>query len=306
MITSDFPMPILPNFFILGAQKCGTDALYDALQRHPDVHMSPNKEPAFFSMDEALPDFRIPTPGYKHRLVYDRSKYLRQFADASGQRAIGEASAIYLSSYFPDRTAARIRRDVPHARLIALLRQPADRAYSAFNFYRARDLEPLNDFNAALAAESERIRTNEIPDIRHRANGFYYANLTPYFDLFRREQIRVYLYDDLRSNPRSVLQDICRFLDIDDQVELDLHQRNVTYLNRSQRLWRFLERPTPQQMRWRKRIPAAAAQQLLRWNQFRPPPLDPALRRSLTQEFRDDILHLQQLIDRDLSHWLAV
>jgi hypothetical protein len=293
-----------PNFFLIGAQKCGTDALYAALKQHPNIFMSPQKEPAYFTMDGALPEFRIPTPGYRHRLVYDREKYLALFADAGDHPVIGEASAIYLSSYFPARTAARIAAAAPHARIAALLRQPADRAYSAHAFYRARDLEPIADFRAALAAEEERIRTREIPDIRHRANSMYYANLTPYFDVFPRAQIRVYLHDDLLENPRRVLRDLFEFLDVPDQPDITLPRTNVTWLNRSQALWRFLERPTPRQMRLRRRIPAAIAQRLLRWNRFRPPPLDPALRRSLTNEFRTDILRLATLIDRDLSHWL--
>ena len=142
-----------PTFLIIGAQKCGTDALYHALQQHPDIGMSPNKEPFFFLMNGRLPDYRLPGPRYTNRLVYDWDAYLQLFAGAAGKRAIGEASAIYLSSYFPEKTAARIRDRIPAAKLIALVRQPAERAYSAYNFYRARDFEPLASFAEALAAD---------------------------------------------------------------------------------------------------------------------------------------------------------
>ena len=114
-----------PTFLIIGAQKCGTDALYHALKQHPDIAMSPNKEPFFFLMDGRLPDYRLPGPRYTNRLVYDWEAYQQLFAGAEGKRAIGEASAIYLSSYFPEKTAARIRDRIPDAKLIALVRQPA-------------------------------------------------------------------------------------------------------------------------------------------------------------------------------------
>ena len=86
-----------PTFLIIGAQKCGTDALYHALGQHPDIGMSPNKEPFFFLIDGRLPDYRLPGPRYTNRLVYDWDTYLQLFAGAAGKRAIGEASAIYLS-----------------------------------------------------------------------------------------------------------------------------------------------------------------------------------------------------------------
>lgn len=295
----------LPNFFIIGAQKCGTSALYHALGQHPDIFMSPNKEPFFFIMDGKLPDYRLPKPRYTNRLVYDWERYLRLFDGATNQKAIGEASAIYLSSYFPEQTAVRIRERIPGAKLIALLRQPAERAYSAFNFYHARDFEPLASFDAALAAEPARIQANDTPDFRHRMNGFYYANLKPYFETFPKEQIRVYLYEDWNTNPTATLQDIFRFLGIDERVSVEVQRFNVTHRYRSQRLRRLLLGPN-RPGRWLQRhLPAQFYAQLDRWNQVKPPPMPPALWRELTEGYREDILALQQLIGRDLSHWLT-
>ena len=195
-----------PNFFIIGAQKCGTEALYNALSQHPDIFMSPSKEPFFFALDGCLPNYRIPHAGYRHRLVYDWERYLALFEGAQNEHAIGEASAIYLSSYFPEKTAARIKQRLPHARIIALIRQPAERAWSAFNFYRSRQLEPLADFWKALAQESQRITDGECPDILHFRNGCYCANLKPYFDAFPREQIRVYRFEEWQAHPATVLR----------------------------------------------------------------------------------------------------
>ena len=293
-----------PNFLIIGAQKCGTDALYHALQQHPDIAMSPNKEPFFFLMDGRLPDYRLPGPRYVNRLVYDWDAYQQLFAGAEGKRAIGEASAIYLSSYFPEKTAARIHERIPDAKLIALVRQPAERAYSAYNFYRARDFEPLASFAEALAAEPARIQANDTPDFRYRMNGFYDANLKPYYDIFPREQIRVYLFEEWNADPAGTLRSIFRFLDVDENAPIGVERRNVTHRYRSQQLHRFLARPGRFGTRLHRFLPAGLRSRLDRWNQMQLPPMSPEIWRELTEGYREDILNLQACIGRDLSHWL--
>ena len=296
-------MPV-PNFFIIGAQKCGTDALYYVLKHHPDIFMSPEKEPSFFMMEGVLPGFRHPSPGYTRRLVAEWDRYLDLFMDAGAKRAIGEASAIYLSSYYPERTAARIRERISHAKIIALLRQPADRAYSAFQFYHAREIEPITDFAQALAAELGRF-DSESPDIRHRSNGYYYANLKPHYDCFPSEQIRVYLHEEWNSNPGSVLREIFRFLEIDESVRVVVERRNVTTRYKSKRVRRLLINPNRAE-RWIKRLlPGWLLQQLRDWNELAPPPFPNDLRRELTEGYRDDILKLQELIGKDLSRWMV-
>lgn len=296
-------MPI-PNFLLIGAQKCGTTALYAALRQHPDIYMSPNKEPFFFIMDGKLPAYAMPGPRYTDRLVYDWDAYCHLFAGANGQQAIGEASAIYLSSYYPERTAERIYQRIPDARLIAMVRQPAERAYSAHTFYHARGLEPLADFAQALAAEPARVRSGAMPDLRYRLNGCYYANLKPYFDRFPRQQLRVYLYEEWNSQPMAVLQDIFRFLAIDDTVAVAVQRANVTYQYHSQWLGRFLRNPN-RTGRWLfSHLPVQVHAQLTRWNQVTPPPIPPAIRRTLTASYREEIQQLQALLGRDLTHWL--
>ena len=237
--------------------------------------------------------------------VYEWDAYLQLFAGAAGKRAIGEASAIYLSSYFPEKTAARIRDRIPAAKLIALVRQPAERAYSAYNFYRARDFEPLASFAEALAAEPARIEANDTPDFRYRMNGFYDANLKPYYDIFPREQIRVYLFEEWNADPAGTLRSIFRFLDVDEDAPIGVERRNVTHRYRSQRLHRFLARPGRFGKRLHRVLPAALRSRLDRWNQMQPPPMPPEIWRELTEGYREDILNLQALIGRDLSHWLT-
>lgn len=298
----------LPNFLLIGAQKCGTTALYYALRQHPDIYMSPVKEPFYFVLNGAPPPYKVPSAEYWARLRYTADSYAALFQGATSQRAIGEASALYLSSYQPERTAANIQAFNPQMRLIALLRQPAARAWSAFQYYRAREFEPLKRFPAALAAEATRRKGNDLPDLRHFANGCYFANLKPYFERFPREQIRVYLYEEWNQQPQVVLRDIFAFLGVDDNVLIEPPRTNVTFRYRHAWLRRFLDEPNVArkglehilQGRLRTRL----YHKLRSYNRVQSPRLDAGLRRTLTERYRSDIEQLQHLIQRDLSHWI--
>ena len=297
----------LPNFLVIGAQKCGTTALYAALRQHPQIYMSPIKEPFFFALNGAPPPYIVPEE-YGQMLRYTTVSYFALFQSVTTQPAIGEASAIYLSSYQPERTAANIYAFNPAMRLIALLRHPADRAYSAFHYYCARGYEPEKTFQAALDAEATRFDYKSLPDVRHFANGCYFANLKPYFDRFPREQMRVYLYEEWNEAPQRVLRDIFSFLEIDDTAVIEPPRTNVTFSHRYHGLQHFLNEPNRLRQwleqilrgRWRARVYA----RLRRYNQRTPPPLDVRTRRELTERYRSDIEQLQTLIERDLSQWL--
>lgn len=268
--------------------------------------MSQPKEPRFFITDGGPSPYRThPTAS----VIANWYEYLTIFDKATDQRARGEASIIYLSSYYPERTAARIRHRLPDVRLIAVLRQPAERAYSAFTYFRSRNLEMSPTFEAALAAEPARIQAEDWPDLRYRLNGCYHANLTPFYAQFPEQQIRVYLYEDWNERPAAVLKDIFRFLGVDDQVTIQPQRKTVTRYSRSQRMaqiltqWKMVQRwpVTMVPATWRHR----GYNYLKRVNQVKPPPMSPHIRRSLTESYSDDILQLQTLLDRDLSHWLA-
>ncbi|GIK72622.1 MAG: sulfotransferase [Chloroflexota bacterium] len=295
-----------PDFLIIGPPKCGTTALYAVLAQHPQVSMSRIKEPYFFAFDGQPPAFVGPgAEHYRRTAITSWDAYQALFADRGEHLVRGEASPLYLTSYQPERTAANIHRRLPDARLIAILRQPAERAYSQFTYRRQQGFEPLADFRQALAAEERRIAANWPPACRYWRNSLYFTHLTPYFALFPREQIRVYLYDDLVSEPQALLADLCAFLGIEPSLlPVQMERINVTTWTRS-RLIDWLLRHSRRLSAW---APAALRQQIGRrlraWNQVKPPPLDPILRRELTTSYRDEIGHLQALISCDLSHWL--
>jgi hypothetical protein len=257
-----------PDFIILGAAKAGTTALYHYLSQHPQIAMSRIKETNYFSLMGEPLDFRGPgDDDYINRLsVTTLEDYQAQFHLTAHTRAVGEASHLYL--YHPE-TPRRIRAHIPHVKLIAILRNPVDRAFSAFLHLIRDGREPEGDFEVALAKEEERIQAGWEHIWHYRSMGFYYEQLKRYYDVFPSDQIRVHIYRDFRHDPDTLLREVFEYLGVDTAFRPD---RSVRH-NRTDR---------------------SAA----------PLSLAPELRAELLERFRPDILKLQKLLDRDLSHWL--
>jgi hypothetical protein len=260
----------LPNFIILGAAKAGTTALYHYLTQHPQIYMSPLKETNYFALAGQQLNFCGPGDNdYVNRLsITSREAYCSQFQGARDEIALGEASPLYL--YHP-LAAERIQHEVPEAKLIAILRNPIDRAYSAFLHLVRDHRETTRDFSEALALEEERIAANWEHIWHYVSMGRYYDQVKRYYDRFDRDQIWVLIYRDLRSDPRGVLRDTFRFVGVDESFVPDMSTR-------------YNEASLPLEQR---------------------PPLLPSVRARIQNELRDDILKLQDLINRDLSHWLT-
>lgn len=305
----------LPNFVLIGAMKAGTTALYHYLQQHPDIYMSPNKEPQFFAYEGWRPDLfkpqdDVPDPKARGRLmphmVSEWDDYRALFNGVDGETAIGEASVHYL--HLP-RAIKRIRHYIPEVRLFAVLRHPADRAYSSYLHVRRDGLEPIEDFAAALAQEDERVRQDCSLIWAYRRLGFYAEPVRQYLEAFDPAKLRFYLYEDLTDNPQALLRDIFTFLGVHPGFEPDMSVRHnfagvpknhkLHHLLRGARIWSPLYRTlVPPKRRHRIRY-------ALQKHTLGPPPGMPIeLRAALTAGYREDILRLQDLINRDLSHWL--
>lgn len=293
----------MPNFLTIGAEKSGTTALYHYLRQHPQIYMSPVKEPNFFSLGGEKPEDR--GPGHlptSH--VTDIEAYCKLFREVSGETAIGEASPAYL---YQQKAVERIRHHIPDAKLIAILRDPVERAYSNFLHCISLGREPLADFEQALQEEEMRVRNNWRSLWHYKRKGFYYEQLKRYFDLFDENQIKVYLYEDLNEDPSGTLRDIFRFLEVDESFIPDTSARlNVSGVPRNKALHSLvttLNRPTIKSFvpnRLLKALREPVRSRVL----TKPPQLLPEVRGRLIEVFREDILRLQELIDRDLSGWL--
>ena len=297
----------MPTFLILGAMKAGTTALYTALDQHPDVFMSRVKEPNFFAFAEDEPNFQAPIDqrpeGVNHTSITDLDRYQELFAGATDEAARGEASHWYL--YHPD-APANIERYVPEARLVAMLRNPVERAYSEFlHFVRDQD-EPLTDFAATLDAEEERI-ANHWALGRYVDRGCYDEQLERYLNRFPREQIRVYLFDDFVDDPAAIRQDLFRFIGVDSSFEPDDRRVNASGIPQSRWLHALLTAAAPVRETVVPLLPDALVDWVndLKNRNLEKPSMDPAVRARLIDTFRPHVRRLEDLLDRDLSHWLA-
>lgn len=296
------PSVTLPNFFVVGAQKCGTTSLYYYLGQHPEVYMSLVKEPHFFDYDEGE------TPAFGGPLVpplgvASMEEYRTLFEGATDEVAVGEASPTYL--YLPG-TAERLRRHVPGARIIAVLRDPAERAYSAFLHTVRSGREPLDDFSWALREEEGRIRDGWHPLFHYRNRGFYHGQVERYLRAFGRNRVRVYLYEDLRTEPLRVLQDAFRFLGADASFVPDVSTRyNASGVPRNRTVSAVVKRTNTLTPVLKKVLPFAARQRIKGRLFAKAPSLRQDDRRELIEGYRGNILKLQDLIDRDLSEWLG-
>jgi hypothetical protein len=298
----------LPDFLIIGAPKSGTTSLYSYLRSHPQVFMSRIKEPRYFAFADRKPQFRgAGGARFNRNVIWRLDEYRRLFAGRGAARAAGEASATYL--WAPAAPVA-IRGLIPEARLIAILRNPADRAYSHYCHNRRLGREPFTDFRAALDAEPERIAAGWNPNVHYRARGRYGEQIARYLEHFPRERLKVLLQEDLSARPDATLAEVCRFLDVDDSFVFDTrHRHNVTE-GLPRRVW--INRLFATQSRARdvarrvvpETIRTALFNRYYRSNLDPAPPLDPDLRGSLLAEYREDLLRLQCLIGRDIGAWL--
>ncbi|MGH2992864.1 MAG: sulfotransferase family protein [Solirubrobacterales bacterium] len=304
----------MPNFLIIGAQKAGTTSVYRYLRQHPEIYMSPLKEPRFFAFEGENPDFHGPfrrdpdTPlaGRPRGTVTELEPYRALYAGVADETAVGEASPQYLYS---EKAPGRIRHHLPDAKLIAILRDPAERAYSHFLMARREGHEPLTDFARALEAEEGRVRANWWIG-HYKRMGYYHQQLSRYCDLFEPDQIRVYLYEDLGEDPVGTMRGILRFLGVDESLVPDTYVRhNVSGTPRSRALHTLISKPNPLKRAVTPFLPDALRKRIFAGlrdrNLVASPPIPEAAREELTEAYRDDVLQLQRLIGRDLSGWLG-
>jgi hypothetical protein len=305
----------LPDFFVIGAPKAGTTALHAALAQHPGLYLSPVKEPKFFLCNGSRPrrrDHRGPGDAHSRReWVWRRDRYEHLFAAAAGAVPRGESTPFYL--YRRDAHEA-LHAAVPHARLVAVLRDPVDRAYSNWMHLRSDGLEPEADFLRALDAEPQRVRRGWAPFWHYRGMGLYGEQLLDLFRLFPREQVHVLRYRELVDTPAQALAAVYAFLGVDvpAQAAVQARPENVKPFvpsgTRNDLLRRFVRAGAwtgqwlPPQA-WR-RASGGVVRALHAGGSARPP-LDTEQRRRAVALFADDIALLGQVLDRSFDDWLG-
>jgi hypothetical protein len=283
----------IPDFFIVGAPRCGTTALYTYLRDHPDIFMSRIKEPDFFA------DYLG-----KHRRIRTLPEYLDCFTGAAGKKRIGEASVSYLAS----QTSARVIKEFsPLASIIIMLRNPVDVMYSMYHLRRFSNLEDQPSFGAALDADARGRRVAELT-YRERAN--FATQVERYISVFGREKIHFIVYDDFKIDARKVYQNTLRFLDVCSNSKQDFPRINGNRRARSRFVWRLVRQPSVPLRRiilplTSRRFRSAIGRRLLQLNTIEEPrpPLESELKNLLQKELVTQIQKLSTLLDRDLTPW---
>ncbi len=264
---------MFPNFVVIGSSRSGTTSLYHHLMEHPQVYVTPVLEPRFFAFEGDDLDYRGPGDHLlKERVVTTAADYVALFDAVVAEPAVGEISPAYLSSASAPH---RIRHYAPNAKIIAILRNPVERAISSFRLEQLDGFETAPSLDVALDLEAQRRRANWSYVWRYGYRGLYYTHLRRYFDLFPRDRIKVLRYEDWDDDDGvTLLREVFGFLGVDDKV---LPERAVR-LN-STRADRFAARGIPR---------------------FDP---SPELRARLARLYWDEIDRLEELTDLDLSTW---
>ena len=303
----------LPDFLVIGAPKAGSTALHAALAQHPQVFLPTPKETKHFLTAGVPPSCTSQRgPGDAHSAqewIWRRDEYERLFDGAPEGTVRGESTPFYLWDRVSQR---RIHSSIPGVKLIAVLRDPVDRAYSNWTHLWADGLEPEPDFLTACRLEPERIARGYAPFWRYVELGRYGEQLAHLFELFPREQVYVLRYKQLIDKPADALDSVAAFLGIDPGVVSAIPGSNVSHWARNSPRDRVLRRAIrggawagsfvrPQA--WRR-----ASEPLLS-ALHRPgaerPPLAVEARRELVAGFADDIAALERLLGWDLQDWLS-
>jgi Sulfotransferase domain len=297
-----------PDFFIVGAPRAGTTSLYYYLRAHPDIYMPALKEPHFFierginSLSETRKLRYLPP-----KIITKQEDYLRLFSNARDAQVAGEASVFYLSDEF---APVKIKEINPRAKIIMLLREPVERAHSTYLLAAREGSESSPSFYEALQEDYKFMVKFSASASVYISPGLYYQHIKRYLEIFKREQLCIYLYDDLVSDTGALVNGVCSFLGASPyKTEFsDLERRYNIYAEPRNNILKWLE-----SSRW---LQALAISMLPR--SVRPlihdrlvnrkaskPPLDPKAQGLLQSIYHDDTLRLQELIGRDLSSWLT-
>jgi hypothetical protein len=312
----------LPNFFVVGAPKAGTTSLYHCLDQHPEIYMSPIKEPSYFASEiragnlaaELLEQTRrdaLAVAAYLRGpmdtkrfggIVSEWEDYLRLFQRVRNEKAIGEASVCYLWS---ESAAANIAAKIPTAKIYMILRNPAERAFSQY-LHAVTAGAVRKPFREHVQESLRRHKDKFGPHYPFLEMGLYSEQVRRFLQRFPGENVRMDLYEDFQMDPQRFLAGVFSFLGVESTFQPDLAQRYLQprvpraigagYLLKRWGLWQRLRSWVPGSLR-----PAVRAVVLKPPRSLRMDPRDKAY---LTDYYAEDVRKLAALVNRDLSAWL--
>jgi len=292
-----------PNFFIVGAPKCGTTAMNDYLMQHPDVFMAP-KELHFFGTDLKL----------KNKIK--EHDYLSYFQNSGNKKVIGEASVWYL---FSKNAAREIKNFSPDARILIMLRNPVEVIHSLHSQHLYDGNEDVTDFEKALNLDDARKKGMELADSidfsetpAYRDSVLFSEQVKRYMEVFNKKNVHIILFEDFKNCTKKIMLETLQFLEVNPDIHIEYDVVNPNRQIRSFYLHRLIKKPSRIYKKiTRTIIPFKKMRHILMKTLFKSnikisqrKKLSPQLDAKLKASFSTDILALSKIINRDLSSWL--
>jgi hypothetical protein len=299
---------MIPNFAVVGAARAGSTAVTEALRAHPDAFVCQPKEPHYYAF--AGQQMAFCGPGDKatiNRVARtDPDSFLALFPEqgSASYRALGDGSVSSL--YYHEHAIAAIQQINPAMKIVMILRDPVDRAYSSYQYLRVRGFEPVDDFLSAVALEKER-REAGWHHLWHYTGMSYYAeSVGHYLRSFGRERVGVWFYDDLTARPGDCVTEIYSFLGLDvNRVGPSLPRVNVSGQPRrmsAQHVIAWAGRHEAVRAGLKRVVPFRVREKLRAAN-LRPSAVSTQDRAELIGQFTRDSDELSDLLDKPVPDW---
>lgn len=289
---------ILPNTILLGAQKAGTTSLFNWIGQHPDVFAPPGmKDYEFFSRDDV----------FSQNLF----SFSKAFSRHSNEKIILHGCTNYI--YFSKKSSERISQTIPDARMLLVLRNPIDRAYSAYWDARKVAVETCLSFEDAIDLEQKRIEHGnfkEISSLTYISHGFYARQIEWYYKVFSKDKIKIILFDDIKNSPLDTIREIFYFLEIEENFQPNFQIKNEAGLPKSVALQKLLQKVKMPKI-IRPLIPIEKVSDIktkiirnLNVKRTGYPQMNNDTYSKLYEVYKKEIEALEVIIKKDLSGWL--
>ncbi|TLD42416.1 MAG: Sulfotransferase [Candidatus Jettenia ecosi] len=314
----------LPNFIIVGAAKSGTTSLYNYLDEHPDVYMSPIKEPNHFSSDIEPEKFNKAFKKHEREKRIDLDEYLngnmdnklwgdyvqkweqyrKLFKNVKHEKAIGEVSNSYL---FSQVAAKNIIEKLPQVKIIMMLRNPMERAFSHY-LANMRDGKTIKNFR-------EEVESNYTLETREWGKkylyielGMYYQQVKRYLDVFPRENIKIYFYDDYKKDLMLLVKDLFRFIGVNPNITIDFSKKYNESKIPKNKYFNFIISKSGIKKSAIKLFPLEYREKIksIFFTNEKKPKLSVEDKKFLLGIYREDIKNLSHVMNRDLHTWLEI
>lgn len=313
-----------PNFFMVGVVKGGTTSLHHYLAMHPEVYMSPVKETNYYSRKDIdtskfakayAHDVNVDLKGFlasdmKETIhiahVTEEEDYNNLFKNVKNEIAIGEAS----NSYILYKNAPKlIFEDYPHAKIIVMLRNPIERAFSQYVMNLRLGKTLVKDFIEEIEQDAATKNTGWGANHQYLYIGNYYEQVKRYLDIFPEEQLLICWYNEYKANSEKVVKSIYKFLGVDENFGVDTSEKlntagvpkfgKLNYLINQFGIISWAKRNFPRS--WR----ASFKKLMYTDDKGQIPEITSKEKAYLINYYKEDILKLQELLGKDLNHWLS-